>query len=531
MKELPTRYIEELLRCSNQLRLQIEKLEKSEGKYRVEIILKEIIEKENIKQVVILINKIFNKAGYEDDKYVIEIESRLDVLSEKIKEAVKEGDFSSLRDIEDYLKRCIDDIDEFITIISERTYPFREKDVIELRNFLSSPDVRYVLDHAENFYPIYTSGNIIAVKTVLDSKRLREYNEKRPNILTTLSKFCSINIRTDFLSLEKLDEQFIDSSWDLIEEIIAGYSTESEKLGSTIIGSLVANMELQALFMSNKRLIRIMGRDHREKIGVLLLSIPASTFLNLSEEEAIKNYQRMYKDYGWGLARVWATFNKELNTIEQTYKDLIEFNRKFFGISNIHRYVSFRDKIINISILENNKANLDPNNDKGRPLAVAIYNKYDHNESFSNHDLILNLMSIQQIYRLFVFETDVALTIPDILSNISNRFNTKISLIMLVGHGSQNTIQFGRSSYLKSEDSEIFQQIRSISADQGIIILKACSTGKGDDNIAYAIHKIVQSCTIYAPKKDSRAISIKFKEGTISDIRFDVPTLRLDPIL
>ena len=168
----------------------------------------------------------------------------------------------------------------------------------------------------------------------------------------------------------------------------------------------------------------------------------------------------------------------------------------------------------------------------GRPVATIIYPKGDHNGNFRpgingddpSHRHIQLLMA--QGYRVHYYESRTESELFDAIKESSSA--QKISVLIIAGHSDFGRINLGGTAsnrgeiyYLGINDMAEMRELSGYIAEEGVIIIDACSAGVGRNNIAQVIARTFPGRKIFAPNRDNAGFGMRFDDNNeISEVLF-----------
>jgi hypothetical protein len=122
-------------------------------------------------------------------------------------------------------------------------------------------------------------------------------------------------------------------------------------------------------------------------------------------------------------------------------------------------------------------------------------------------------------YNLTLYEVDNDQELFTIITQYGENHKI-IDLLILGGHGTEKNILFGTkqdemTSFIDSGDLPKFETIKHFFSYESLIVLNACSTGKGGihgENIAKWIKDILIVPTIFAPEYDTYIETMEIDE-------------------
>ncbi|MFA5090978.1 MAG: LysM peptidoglycan-binding domain-containing protein, partial [Candidatus Omnitrophota bacterium] len=244
----------------------------------------------------------------------------------------------------------------------------------------------------------------------------------------------------------------------------------------------------------------------------------------------------MFEENPAGLAEVLSwDIDKGKALLEPLYK---EFGKE--NVLNIlFQHNRFRAlgyfEIGNLAEIITNRINNRPD---GRPLATLIYPARDKNGAFSENEsknIVASL--IEKGYRVMAYE---AATDNEMIYALKDSAKEeKASVVILFGHGTQTTINFGASDSIDRSAQEnegyflgvndesrlVDEKITGCLVDEGVIILISCSTAKGgceENNVANMLHRIFpQAKSIIAPLVDTEVDALVYgKDNKVIGIKY-----------
>lgn len=185
-------------------------------------------------------------------------------------------------------------------------------------------------------------------------------------------------------------------------------------------------------------------------------------------------------------------------------------------------------KRFNVDQLKEVVRNRELNQPDDRALAVAIYPKFDYNNSFEDNGL--NQYPLDK-YRLMYYE---ASNIKEATSYVKEAAKDQQAIVIHFGlHGSKAAMQFAKEEFLYLTDEDVLRQagISQALVDGGQIILESCSTGEGEEdasNLANMMRRLFPQAKVkgihapVAPSESPRIIIDDF--GEIINVTFKVGT-------
>ena len=159
--------------------------------------------------------------------------------------------------------------------------------------------------------------------------------------------------------------------------------------------------------------------------------------------------------------------------------------------------------------------------DSARPYGIAIYPRSDWNGAFYSSTLGLKTLmkDVKSEFNIRVAECENKVDIVRLLRKFNKKYNhpetgigQKISLFILGGHGTEDSITFGRpfkrTGVLKIEDIDrlIAEESKGYFEENPTFMLASCSTG-ADGGIGEKISKHYNA-KVFAPKIPSALVNI-----------------------
>lgn len=181
----------------------------------------------------------------------------------------------------------------------------------------------------------------------------------------------------------------------------------------------------------------------------------------------------------------------------------------------------------------------------GRPLAISICTKGDHNGAFYLGDNMYPEMK-EAGYRILYFEAESDTQFIEALftgTMLGTSREQKANLIIIGGHGSRTSLVFERGwgdqpdnhGEIDFSDQKRFEElgIKNTLAAGGQIVLDSCSNGSGRaemDNIANLMRRVFPHAKkegIWSATESYGPISLKFdKNGELENVQYPVPEYR-----
>ncbi len=125
-------------------------------------------------------------------------------------------------------------------------------------------------------------------------------------------------------------------------------------------------------------------------------------------------------------------------------------------------------------------------------LDFPLFAGYGPGGALVNYDSVDKIEKIAKKYSIyFSTETMEAQRLPK---------NEKHDALLLIGHGSQKTIQILKGCSSSIDELKDFKdRLSAMIKDQAAILLISCKTAKGDENIARQFSLLFPEATVYAP--------------------------------
>jgi len=166
----------------------------------------------------------------------------------------------------------------------------------------------------------------------------------------------------------------------------------------------------------------------------------------------------------------------------------------------------------------------------GRPLAVLIYGRADHNGSFKNNR-ILDLLD--KGYKVVYLEAETDSELIDHFLSATKK--QKADLLVVAGHGTEGSIDLGagrsEENRLDLSDRQQLNQARVAErmARGGTLVLESCSTGQGGTdnyNMANMLRQVFGAeIDIFSPDSPAAAESYQFDDsGKVNGVIYDKAT-------
>lgn len=170
----------------------------------------------------------------------------------------------------------------------------------------------------------------------------------------------------------------------------------------------------------------------------------------------------------------------------------------------------------------------------GRPLAIVVYSKADHNGAFNSIEHIATLRA--NGYRVMYYEARTDREFVDSAkeaAGLGKKDQQKADLLIIGGHGRADGVflgegQTGESGRLDLGDEKMLRdsKVGEVLAKDGQIVFQSCSTGKGEkgaDNMANLLREIFPHALkegIWAPNADSGGLTLEFKEKKLKKVEY-----------
>lgn len=210
---------------------------------------------------------------------------------------------------------------------------------------------------------------------------------------------------------------------------------------------------------------------------------------------------RLKEQYGSGAGQVFEALGEDFEqTLSASQLMTIEKNRELFNLAALHRYCKRIRGTIDLSLLEDNVANLNPMHRSDRPIAVCLFGRDCHNGALAQQ--YWNLRRLQEIYKLFIAEvgsTRELLTAVDRFGllhgqDCSGNALKPIALLSLHAHGYRESIGFRSTADAKAMDRSIdgpellsehqaaIASHRPMIHEAGLVIVGSCEAAFGGRN-------------------------------------------------
>ncbi|HSI04946.1 MAG: hypothetical protein ACAI38_07735 [Myxococcota bacterium] len=168
-------------------------------------------------------------------------------------------------------------------------------------------------------------------------------------------------------------------------------------------------------------------------------------------------------------------------------------------------------------------AMLDHRN-RERPLAVFVVPSTDHNRVFD--DIADVQPALLAYYDVRVIEAGRDEELVDrALRQMSG--GRRISLLVIGGHGSPDSIRLGRGSDQRDTidvgDGQLLARLRPALAPEAAVVLSSCSTGREEGRNAPSVARVIArhiGTRVFAPDQDSAITGIDVTEGRVTGVRF-----------
>lgn len=204
----------------------------------------------------------------------------------------------------------------------------------------------------------------------------------------------------------------------------------------------------------------------------------------------------------------------QIQTVEKACPGGVKILREQFGIKEFMRY-PFEALIDQAKQVE-----------VDRPYGILIYPRKDDNGAFNSPEPGFNNMlykffsRIEKKYGLRIFEVESNRDIARAFLKLNRKYGAKnkIAFGIIGGHGDENTIEwgYGENDHLLTEhlSGEGIKRIRDFFVPNPILVLKSCSTGKGEESIGSVLSEKLQA-TVIAPDDDTALtdLSASFDEN------------------
>lgn len=241
--------------------------------------------------------------------------------------------------------------------------------------------------------------------------------------------------------------------------------------------------------------------DFRDFYSAWLLSTtegPAKEFLHSDDKEQIKNFREV------------VDLNvRTIQAVEKVTPGASAWLAKEWGIRDFGRYPA---EVLSAQFLGKGDINT--------PYGIVVMPREDWNGAFynSNYPLKILYKDVKNEFNLRVAECQGKVELIRTLRKFNQTYNLRdggrpISLIILGGHGTEHTIQFGRnwkkSEVLKLEDLDraLANEPKAYFDENPTFILASCSTG-AEEGIGKEISKRY-AAKVFAPKAPTFLLKIK----------------------
>jgi hypothetical protein len=189
-----------------------------------------------------------------------------------------------------------------------------------------------------------------------------------------------------------------------------------------------------------------------------------------------------------------------------------------------------------------NRLSLTPD---GRPLAIVVNAKGDHNGAFYLGANMYTEMQ-QAGYRILYFEAETDTELAEVLklgTQLGTAKEQKAQLLIFGGHGTPTSLHLerhwgdhpGKHGIIDFSDKEFFEKtgLKATLKDGGYVVLDSCSNGAGEeqgDNMANFVRKIFPQAKakgIWSATESYGPIWLHFdKNGELERVQYPVPEYR-----
>lgn len=224
---------------------------------------------------------------------------------------------------------------------------------------------------------------------------------------------------------------------------------------------------------------------------------------------------------------------------ERSAKEGVELEEILENYGNWKEFDIFRpllwEEKIREHVLGNRLANkekrglIDYLEDKG--FAIIIYPKSDWNAAFLYSRTVRQV--IKEGYSVLYYEVGSPNEMIDAIKDATNNGERKASLVVIGGHGSPESIEFGRDSDLTPEDLETFKSggLLQFFNHDAKGILESCSTGgvaEGGVNMVQAFANAV-GIDFYGPDRETSLTRINFESVERTKFTEGAETVKASP--
>ena len=179
-----------------------------------------------------------------------------------------------------------------------------------------------------------------------------------------------------------------------------------------------------------------------------------------------------------------------------------------YGIENFFRYSD--------DMLKTLVKNLDPANDRDKPLLLVAFNKNDWNGAFYTEGRRLD--ALRKHYRVIIREMDSEDGFYDAAKTVSANYG-RIDTLIIGGHGSPDSIRMGENDEkgkLDLTDETELASLRSMFKPRPTVVLVSCSTGKDEKAIGGLMSR-VWNARLFAPRDPANVSEYSFdSEGQLN---------------
>jgi len=233
----------------------------------------------------------------------------------------------------------------------------------------------------------------------------------------------------------------------------------------------------------------------------------------------------------------FSNFVVQLTELASDRESLSKLLRVYYHWSNLNIFrPMFWPEELRSELIKNRQDNERNQLPSEKPLAVVVYPKADHNGAFMATTL---LKDVVKRYTVLYYEAESTEDMVRALKNATK--HQKASLVVIGGHGTTNSIQFGKHHRLTVNYKNILEaaDLNHILSPGATGVLESCSTGGcgvTGGNIAQMLAGIFDA-KFFAPTKDGFLKKLQYDdEGKIVGVEYgsgdttEVQTYRALPI-
>lgn len=122
-----------------------------------------------------------------------------------------------------------------------------------------------------------------------------------------------------------------------------------------------------------------------------------------------------------------------------------------------------------------------------KPVALVLYNKYDHNGAFYHEPR--HFESLFRGYSVLIVEVGSEKEFVERFEEIGKKYGP-IELVDIGGHGTAGSIQLGRREYIDITDRKLLQKLKQYLVADPTVVLESCSTGKDENSVGALISEV-----------------------------------------